>query len=110
MVSRNVTFKTENSDEAHDKYKIAGLESHLKYKDSRVATTGGNYPLPRDRMAYVENHQIQHVSSHPDTGNHTKPPQKKTMFACSAGQMPQNLLNELSTVLNQAGRIPREES
>ncbi|XP_017555122.1 arf-GAP with Rho-GAP domain, ANK repeat and PH domain-containing protein 2 isoform X1 [Pygocentrus nattereri] len=113
MMSRNVTFKTENSDEA-DKYKIAGLESHLKYKDlkgdSRVCSSGGNYPLPRDRMACDGPPQIQHVPSHPDMGNHTKPPQKKAMFGHTPGQMPQNLLNELNTVLNQAGRIHKEES
>lgn len=115
MVPTNITPKTENTNEANYKHKMAILESHFKQKDRRwdaklghtVATSGLNYPLPRDRMACDGPSQIHSIPSHPDTSNHAKPPQKKVMFGYAAGQMPQNLLSELSTVLNQTGRTPR---
>ncbi|XP_072543701.1 arf-GAP with Rho-GAP domain, ANK repeat and PH domain-containing protein 2 isoform X2 [Salminus brasiliensis] len=117
MVSMNATFKTENSAEV-DKNETAVLESRLKHKDQKgdfklghkVATSGGNYPLPRDKTTGDGPPQIQLVPSRPDSGNHTKPQQKKSLFAYAAGQMPQNLLNELSSVLNQTGRTPKGES
>ncbi|KAI4881132.1 hypothetical protein NFI96_017871 [Prochilodus magdalenae] len=113
LVSKNVTSRPENSDEADYKYKPTGLESHLKPKDqkgySSVATTGGSYPVPRDRMVSGPP-QIQQEPLRPDTGDHTRLPQKKAALGYAAAQMPQSLLNELSTVLNQTGRTPRDQS
>ncbi|XP_066537264.1 arf-GAP with Rho-GAP domain, ANK repeat and PH domain-containing protein 2 [Hoplias malabaricus] len=118
-VLMNVSSRTGNREDADYKYKMAVIESGLKNKDKKedaklgqkLAMSLENYPLQRDRMAYDgPPPQIQYAPSDPDAGNNTKPLQKKTMFGYAAGQMPQNLLNELSTVLSHTGRTNRQEN
>ncbi|MCJ8731477.1 hypothetical protein PDJAM_G00200070 [Pangasius djambal] len=121
-VPLNVTFdktKSKNINEADNLHRMAMLEGYVKHKNQKgdsilgpnLASIGGNYPLSRNKMAVEESPQTRfRPVPHPDSGNHTNAQQKKAMIGCSTGQLPQSLLNELSTVLSQTGRTPREES
>lgn len=122
MVPLNVTsdtVKSKNLNEADNLNRMAMLESCIKHKNQKgnsvlgptLASSGGNYALSRNKMPVEGSLQIRcKPVPHPDSGNHTKSQQKKAMIGCNSGQMPQSLLDELSTVLTQTGRSPREES
>lgn len=120
MVPLNGTSdKSKNLSEAENSHKLAMLESCLRHKNQKedsilgpiLASTGGTYPQLRDKMAVERPLQTQsRPVLHPDSSNHAKPQQKKAMTGCSTGQLPQSLLSELSTFLNQTGRAPREPS
>ncbi|KAG9274367.1 arf-GAP with Rho-GAP domain, ANK repeat and PH domain-containing protein 2 isoform X1 [Astyanax mexicanus] len=121
MLPVNATSKnsatSENSAEADNKHKSAALESLLKLKDQKGdlklghkrATSGGNCPpVPSDRTTSDGPPQIPRRPSHPDVDIPSKLQPKKPAFGFAAAQMPQNLLNELSSVLNQTGRAAKE--
>lgn len=122
MVPHNVAsdkMLSKNSNEAESLYRMAILESGFTYKIQKgdsiqgpiLASSGGNYSLSKDKMAVEGSLQIQcRPVPHPDSGNHTRPQTKKAGAGGNTVQMPQSLLNELSSVLNQIGRTPREES
>ncbi|KAK3568028.1 hypothetical protein QTP86_028618 [Hemibagrus guttatus] len=110
---------SKNSNEAEHLHRMPVLESCFKPKIQKVdstqgpilASSGGNYPLSRDKMAVEGSLQTRcRPVPHPDSDNHTRPQLKKTMTGCSTVKLPQSLLNELSSVLSQTGRTPRQES
>lgn len=122
MVPLNITtdkLMQKNWIEADSSHRLPMVESCLKHKSQKadsilglsLASTEGNYPVLRNKMS-VEG-PIQTLCRpvpHPDSGYHNKPQQKKAIAGYGTGQMPQSLLSELSTVLHQTGRTPREES
>lgn len=120
MVPLNVTFdkvKSKNLNEADSLHRMAMLETCLKHKNQKgdsilgptLASSGRN--PSSDKMAVEGSLQTRcRPIPHPDSANQTKSQQKKASIGCSTGQLPQSLLNELSTVLNQTGRTLREES
>lgn len=120
MVPLNVTSDmSKNLSEVDHLHRLAMLESCLKHKNQKgdsilgptLVPSGGNYPLSRDKMSVEGPLQTRcRPVLHPDSGNDIRPQQKKAMIGCNTGQMPPSLLSELSTVLNQTGRIPRDES
>lgn len=120
MVPLNVTSdkaKSKNSNEADNMNRMPKLEGCLTQKNRKgdsvlsSASSGGNYAPSRNKMAVEGSLQTLYKPvPHPDSGNYAKSQQKKAMIGCNTGQMPQSLLNELSSVLTQTGRTPREES
>ncbi|XP_047671506.1 arf-GAP with Rho-GAP domain, ANK repeat and PH domain-containing protein 2 isoform X2 [Tachysurus fulvidraco] len=122
MVPHNVAsdkMLSKNSNQAESLHRMAILESGFTYKIQKgdsiqgpiLASSGGNYPLSKDKMAVKGSLQIQcRPVPHPDSGNQTRPQLKKAGTGGNTVQMPQSLLNELSSVLSQIGRTPREES
>lgn len=122
MVPQNVTYdnmKSKNINEDDHLHRMAMLENCFKHKNkkgdsvpgSTLASSVGNFPLSRETMAAEGSLQTRcRPVPHSDSGDHTRPQIKKATVGCSTGQMPQSLLNELSSVLHQTGRTPREES
>ncbi|XP_058251060.1 arf-GAP with Rho-GAP domain, ANK repeat and PH domain-containing protein 2 isoform X2 [Hemibagrus wyckioides] len=122
MVPYNVTsdkMTLKNSNEAEHLHRMPVLESCFKPKIQKrnsiqgpiLASSGGNYPPSRDKMAVEGSLQtLCRPVPHPDSDNHTRPQLKKAMIGCSTVQLPQSLLSELSSVLSQTGRIPRQEN
>lgn len=106
--------KFKNAEESDYKHTLVFLENCLKQKNkkadpapgSQVAASGGYNSLQGQRMDVVGSQQTKFTSSN----NYINPQQKKTMLECATVQMPQSLLNELSNVLTQTGRKPREDS
>ncbi|XP_062849648.1 arf-GAP with Rho-GAP domain, ANK repeat and PH domain-containing protein 2 [Trichomycterus rosablanca] len=107
--------KSRNSEECDYKQRLVLLENCIKQKNKKtdpvsgpqVAASGGYNPLQRQRMDVVGSLETGEFIS---SNNYSKPPQKKAMLEAATVQMPQSLLNELSTVLSQTGRRPRDES
>ncbi|XP_035375986.1 arf-GAP with Rho-GAP domain, ANK repeat and PH domain-containing protein 2 [Electrophorus electricus] len=99
--------RAKNSDEADSKYNTAMLEGCLMPTDQTGNTRTGagerNCPLPSDKG-------VVKGPRHPVLGDHGRPPHKGAMYGCAVGHMQQSLLKELSTVLSQTRRVPREES
>lgn len=121
-VPYNVTsdkMMLKNSNEAEHLHRMPVLESCFKSKVQKrnsvqgpiLASSGGNYPPSRDKIAVEGSLQtLCRPVPHPDSDNHTQPQSIKTPIGCSTVQLPQSLLNELSSVLSQTGRIPRQEN
>lgn len=122
LVPLNVTpdmLKSKNSSEADNLHRLATQESYLKHKGQKddaiigpaLASSEGINPPSRDKLAVEGSLQTRcKPVTRPESGNHIKSQQKKAIVGCSTGKMPQSLLHELSTVLNQTGRAPREDS
>ncbi|TSL40981.1 Arf-GAP with Rho-GAP domain, ANK repeat and PH domain-containing protein 2 [Bagarius yarrelli] len=122
MAPQNAAYdevKSKSSNGAENVNRIAMLESCFKNKIQKgdlvqglsLASAEENYSLSRNKMAVERSVQtLCRPVPYPDSGNHTKSQSKKDAIGCGTGQLPQSLLNELSSVLNQTGRTPKEES
>ncbi|KAI5104366.1 arf-GAP with Rho-GAP domain, ANK repeat and PH domain-containing protein 2, partial [Silurus meridionalis] len=103
-------MKSKNLSDSDALNRMAMLEDCLPYKTQKADSIQGPHlapggPYPRDKMVVEGSLQTRcRPVPHQDSANYTKSQQKKTLIGCSTGQMPQSLLDELSTVLNQTGR------
>ncbi|XP_030634975.1 arf-GAP with Rho-GAP domain, ANK repeat and PH domain-containing protein 2 [Chanos chanos] len=79
---------------------------------SRIVSSGGiRTDLRPEKSDSNYNSEARRTPSPlPDKGSVTKGMQRKPMLGCGGAQMPQNLLNELNSVLSKTRQPPQKES